>query len=178
MIAVDTGVPAYANLALLQVSLAHNGKGQIVEVLSEGLTHLAPRVRLVPGLSSASGEIAQGPQAALPNYFVGGLENGGEHSAHDARFDADGAKRKRKVTLLWIRVSAEHQPQVVGPGGLARGHYSVEHRSDRVPDFCPTIATFLAERPRMLAAKNRAVRVVVKDHIFRSPIHHDWKARS
>ena len=32
MIAVDTGAPAYAYLALLQLNLAHNSERQIVEV--------------------------------------------------------------------------------------------------------------------------------------------------
>src|SRR5690606_31001485 len=95
-----------------------------------------------------------------------------------AAFTADGREGVVEVALLGVPVPPHRQQRVLEVDRLARRLHLTEERLDRFPDLGPHVDGAPPERPRMLAAWNRAPGVVVKQDELRPPVDRDREARS
>src|SRR6185312_6446817 len=92
-------------------------------------------------------EIARGPQPALADHAVGGLDDGADHAADLAALGVDGTERKREVRLFGIAAAVDVQQEIARAGRLAAVHHLRQHRLDYVADFRPDLQSRPAERP-------------------------------
>ena len=84
---------------------------------------------------------------------------------------------KRVVRFLRIAVALHDEELFLDVGSFRAVHGLIEHRSDLVPDFRPHFRRGPAERPRMLAADDRLVWIVVKVEELMAPADPDRLTR-
>ena len=115
------------------------------------------------------GQLAEQRHLSFADHPVGVGGVGADDSSGRPVVVGNGAVGESVVGLLRIAVALHQQELLLDIGPLDATHGGVEQRSDIGPDFLPDFPGRLAERPRVLAADDRLVGVVVEVDQFRSP---------
>ncbi len=133
-----------------------------------GRARLLGRPRFHDGLRA---EVSQREHTPLADDLFGGLGDRCDDTADSPVGGRVGHRtvRDREMRFLGEPVSLHLEENVVHPrrGSAVEGR--VDQRSDDVVDLPPALADRLPHRPRMLGAKDRAVRVVVQLDVVRAP---------
>ena len=118
-------------------------------------------------MSGVRRQIAQQRQLPLADDPLRIITVGADDAAHRAVIVRDRAVGERVVGLLGIAVAMHDEELGLDIGALIAAHGGVQHGADVGPDLPPDLGRRPAERPGMLAADDRLVRIVVKvDEVF------------
>src|SRR5262249_11500231 len=113
------------------------------------------------GIGRTRGQLAQQGKLALADDAARVIAVGADDAAHAAVIVRDRAVREGVVRLLRIAIALHDQKLRFDERPLVTAHGGVQHWTDLTPDFAPDLLCRTAQRPRMPAANNRLVWIIV-----------------
>ena len=146
---------------------------QVLGVRRERLRRPTARSVQRSNLACRNRKLAQQSELPLADDAPGVVGIGADDSARGALVVGNRAIRESVIGLLPISAALHDQELLLDVDPLVALHGGREHRRDLVPDFAPHFLGRPAERPRMLAADDRLVGIVIKVSQFISPADPD-----
>ena len=162
VVGIDAGGCRQMCLSLIWIEDVDHREGEIARVGCEragtSLAGLLPCARLGGG----RGKLAQQRQLPLADYTLRIVAVGAKNAADAAVVCWDRAIGEGVVGLLRIAVALHDEELRFHIGAFLAAHRLGQHGRDVVPDLAPDFLGRPAERPRMLAADDRLVGVIIE----------------
>ncbi len=150
---------------------------QVTGIVPHGVRRPFAGIAPAAGIDRAGGELAQQVELPLGNHPLGIVGVGADDAADPTVVIRHRAVGEGVVGLLRIAVALHDQELLLDIGAFIATHRGRQHRADLRPDLAPHDAGRLAQRPRMLAADDRAIGVVVEVDELAAPADPDRLAR-
>ena len=153
-----------------------HGEGQVARIgrqrLGGALAGLLPGA----GFRGRRRQLAQQGELALADHPLGVVGVGAEDAAGGAVVGRDWAVGESVVGLFGVAVALHDQELRLDIGAFVAAHRRSQHGPDVAPDLAPHLGCRAAQRPRMPAADDRLVGVVVEvDQFPPQPIQIGWR---
>jgi hypothetical protein len=149
------------------------GERHVARGAGEHLGGAFERIRHGARIGRSRGEVAEQRELALAEDARRIVGIRADDAAGLAAIVRHRAVRERVVRLFGIAVALHDEQQRFVVGAFVRAHRGHRARLDLVPDLAPDDRCGLRERDRMLAAEDRAIRVVVEvDQLIAPPHEH------
>jgi hypothetical protein len=116
-------------------------------------------------------KVPQRADPPLAYHLFRSFMHGGKHTTNPRRcgFVGHGAVGDREMRFLDKSVTIDLQKDVIVPCRRTAFEWRVDQGLKNVPDLFPALAQRLAQGPRVLCSKHRALGVVVDGDVLRSP---------
>src|SRR5262249_50556778 len=148
----------------------NHGKRQILRVASQSSGTLLARLLPAPGLGRPGGEFAQEGQLALTDDTLRIVGIGANDAASTSVVVRDRAVGKGIVGLLRVSVPLYYEELLLHVSSLISAHGLRQHGADVVANFAPNLSGGAPECPRILAADDGFVGIVIEVDEVSSPV--------